>query len=157
MTVRPGGLILASALFLTTTPPSAHAQDSPLKVEIRIKQAFVRNTQDFDVSTKIENTGTGQEILHLSQCSYSTLQWMTDNPSVHVKEIFCKKNRLVDIRLNPGEVYERPLPVRTTLPVSGVPQTIAFRLGFSPRREAGLRASDKGDRVWSNAVTLTVK
>jgi hypothetical protein len=158
-------MMLAATLFFTVTALTVYGQDSPLKVDIKTTQAVVRNVRDFDISTKIENVGKEEQLLHLSQCSYSGLQWTADNASVHVKQIFCKKNRLIDIRLRPGEAYERALPVRIEIPVLGLPQPVTFRLGFSPWDGAVLVGSHPTPTppsapvppIWSNAVTVTVK
>ncbi len=157
--------ILAATLFLTVISPTAYGQESPLKIEIKTTPAAVKNMKDFAVGTRIENVGKEEQLLHLSQCSYSSLQWTADNPSVHVKQIFCKENVLIDIRLKPGEAYERALPVRIEIPVLGLPQRVTFRLGFSPRNEAVLGGinptppppSAPGAPIWSNAVTVNIR
>ena len=95
-------VVLAAILFFTAM---AYGQDSPLKAEIKTTQAVVKNIQDFVVSTKVENVGKEDQLLHIAECSYPE-QWTADNPSVHVKQVFCKKNPLIDIRLKPGEALK---------------------------------------------------
>jgi hypothetical protein len=156
--------LLAAMLFFTVTVPT-HGQDSPLRVEIKTAQAAVKNSRDFEVRTKVENVGIEEQILYLSQCSYSAIQWTADNPSIHVKKIFYKENALIDIRLKPGEVTEGALPVRIEIPDVGLPQEVTFRLGFSPRDGAiSIRtnptlpqSSAPVPPIWSNAITLAVK
>jgi hypothetical protein len=157
-------VLLVLPLFFTVTAPAAYGQDLFLRVEIKTMQTTVNNARDFDITTKIENIGKEEQFLHLSQCSYSSLQWAADNPSVHVKQIFCKKNRLIDIRLKPDETYERALPVYIEIPVLGIPQAVTFRLGFSPRDETilvgphpiPLQPLAPVRPIWSNALTVNV-
>src|SRR5262245_51829138 len=69
---RRSGMLL-SLLLLIAISPTAHGQDSLLRIEIRMPQASIKNGHDVEVSTKIINTGSDDLVLHLSQCSYSTL------------------------------------------------------------------------------------
>jgi hypothetical protein len=167
MSERSGkGMMLAATLFFTIAVPTVYAQDSPLKVSIKMTQTVVTNTQDFDVSTKIENIGQEEQILHVSQCWYSSMQWTADNPSVHVKQIFCKKNASIDIRLKPGEATEGVLPVHMEIPVLEFPQPVTFRLGFCPAvcrnpiLDRTLPTSPPPlaavPTIWSNAVTVKI-
>jgi hypothetical protein len=159
-------VMVAAVLFLTAMPSTTQAQDSALMIEIRTTQAVVKNNQDFAVNAKITNTGKEDQILHVSQCWHSGMQWASDNPSVHVKEIRCKENSLMGIRLKPGKVCCEWLafPVRVSL-TAGEPTTtsaVSFRLGFIEVGE-GLTgppdlapASTAVPRIWSNVVTVTV-
>lgn len=159
------GMMLAATLFFAVMGPKVYCQDSPLKIDIKTTQAVVKNGQDFEVRTKIENVSKEEQILHLSQCSYSALQWRADDPSVHVKQIFCKKNRLIEIRLKRGEAYERVLPVRIEILVPGLPHPVTFRLGFSLRDEVisvatppiPPPASSAVPPIWSNAITVNIE
>lgn len=165
MTAGSGKRMMQAALFFIVISPTAYSQGVPLEIEIKTTQPVVKNAQEFAVGTRIENVGKEERLLRLSQCSYSALQWTADNPSVHVKQIFCKKNTLSDIRLKPGEAYERALPVRIEIPVLGLPQPITFRLGFSLWNESILVGtkliapppSALIPPIWSNALTVTVK
>jgi hypothetical protein len=155
------GMMLSATLFFIAISTTAFGQVSPLKVEIKSTQMVVKNLQNFEVSTRIENIGKEEMQIHLSQCSYSSLQWSADNSAVHVKQIICKKNAVSVIRLKPGEAYEKALPIQIEVPILGIPQHVTFRLGFSPWDEVGVPVTPSppfhpGAPIWSNAITLNI-
>jgi hypothetical protein len=167
MTKDSATVVVLAAMFFTVTAAAAYGQGSSLKVEIKTTQSVVKNNQDFGASTKIENVSKQDQILHVSQCWYSAMQWTADNSSVHVRQVFCKKNALMDIRLKPGEANEGVLPVHVSLPARELmtPAAVSFRLGFifpgdevlpvgphatAPPPSAPVRL------IWSNVVTVTV-
>ena|SRR5947209_11703351 len=82
-----------------------------IAIEIKPKQATVKNSQDFSVGTTIRNTGKEDQQLEIWSCSYPE-QWIVDNPIVHIMAVSCKKNTVVHVRLKPGEAYDRALSVR---------------------------------------------
>ena len=119
------------------------ATESPLKVVITTPQAAVKNEQDFDVSTKIENIGKEYRLIVLtSQCGSAqdwTGLWASDNSLVRVNQpaddrhIRCIENPLVEIGLKPGETYEGTLSLHASLPTQkSAPSVVSFRLGFTP-------------------------
>jgi hypothetical protein len=159
-------VLLATVLSLIGTAATAYGQESPLKVEVETARAVVKNTQDFVVSTTVENVGKEDQLLHIGTCSYAE-QWTTDNPSVHVKNPVCRKNPLMDIRLRPGGSFKRPLAVTVSLPAKELrtPLAVSFRLGFSPMDEVIVAQthpnppshSAPAPPIWSNVVTRTVR
>jgi hypothetical protein len=166
MASRNGTMMrLAALLFCTFLSAGAYGQEAPLKIEIKTTQPIVRNAQEFSVSTKIENTGVEEQVLRISQCAYSSMQWTADNPLVHVKDIFCKKNAICFIRLHPGQAYERPLPVRIDAPAQELLKPVTFRLGFrllgelisAKSHPLPQRSSAPGTLIWSNSVTVNVR
>jgi hypothetical protein len=130
---------------------AANAQQPPIKVEIKLEQATVKNGQCVSVGTTIKNASTDDQHLRIWSCSYPQ-QWTTDNPAVALKQVPCKENALDDVHLRPGEVYDRNLAVSVFVAArEGLERQITFRLGFSSWDEATVPP------IWSNAVTVDLK
>jgi len=129
----------------------AYSQGSPLTVEIQPAQSTVKNDQDFLVATTIRNVGRDEQSLQIWSCSYPT-QWKADKPSVHLRQVPCKKNSLEHVILKPGEAYERTLSIRVGAANKDEQESIAFRLGFEPAGDAASSVS----LIWSNSVTVNV-
>lgn len=90
------------------------------------------------------------------------MQWEADTPFIQVEQIACKKNRVVDIRLDPGQAHEQALPVRVEIPGAKVPHALRFRLGFKPGNRTAETEDATGSEgiaalpIWSNPLELRV-
>ena len=146
-------VLLAAMLFVTATA-IFYGEDSSLNVEIKPVPAVVKSGQEFSVNTKVKNVGREDQSLQIWSCSYPE-HWTADNPSVHVEGVECEKNGLMDVRLKPGEAYEKALSLRVWVASRLSEESVTFRLGFAP----WIRATKRADRpnIWSNAVTVNVK
>jgi hypothetical protein len=146
--------LLLSVSLLFFAKLSAFSQSSTIKVEIEATQTAVKKNESFSVSTALYNTSREVQVLEVMSCSYPT-QWEVDNPSVFVNQVGCLRNVLSRIRLNPGEGYKRPVSIQIKLIDRGMPiEPVTFRLGFQDDNPG---AVPKPKRIWSNAVTVSVK
>ena len=143
MIQRFGSRLLLPMLLLSR---SVSGQSSLLKVHVNTPE-MVRNGQEFRIQTRIENTGQADVAFRIAECSYPE-QWMADNPSVHIRKTFCKKNPVKEVRLKPGEGLERAFAVSLELPANR--EAVSFRLSFRP-------AGSESDAVWSDAVSVRVQ
>jgi hypothetical protein len=141
------------ALLLCFAGLGAYGQDAAMTVEIKPARTAVNNYEPFQVATAIRNTGKEEQSLKIWSCSYPT-QWVADNPSVKVNLVSCKKNDLLDVKLDPGKTCEREVSVRVQLDAgNGKPEPVTFRLGF--KTEAHV-IGQPDLPIWSNPVTVTV-
>lgn len=147
---------LFATLLLCFGGLAAYGQSSPIVAEIRPAQASVKNNEDFSVSTSLRNTSNSEQSLEVLYCGYS-VQWVTDNPSVHVDfaEGGCMHNFPHKTVLKPGEAYERALSVHVELASgNGQLESVTFRLGFQDENTPTVPTVP---RIWSNAVTVSVR
>jgi hypothetical protein len=132
---------------------AAYGQDSPFKVEIKLAQPKVNNYESFSVATAIRNMSSVEQSLDIWSCSYPT-QWVSNNSSVHVNLVSCKKNDLLQVKLKPGEACERSVTIRIQLePGDGKPESATFLMGF---KSATFVTGQSNLPLWSNPVTVTV-
>jgi hypothetical protein len=129
----------------------ALAASSPLRIEIQTAQQTVKMGAPFPVVTKIKNISEDAVTLQIWICSYGQ-NWIIDNSFMHISPIPCGKNYLESVRLKPGEVYTRELPVSTDASSNNSGDTIAFRLGFMD----GGPNNGLPRPVWSNPITLKI-
>jgi hypothetical protein len=138
-------------LGLSLTGMTSRGDDLPMRVEIKLAQLAVRNNEEFSVSTVVRNISGGAQSLQVWSCSYSE-QWTPDNSAIRLTPAACKKNDIVQVRLGPGEVYQRTLSARIRLAEPRIPGPVTFRLEFRPG------GSEKtGVSLWSNAITAEVE
>jgi len=142
-------LILILVLFFAGM--ATYGQDSPTRAEIKVAQSTVKNNEEFSVYTSIRNVGRDEQSVPLWSCSYPE-QWTADNPAVHIAGAACKKNDVVQVRLKPGEAYERTLLVRIGAE-HRAQRWVTFRLGFEPPDH---EKTGTASRIWSNAITVNV-
>ena len=115
---------------------------------------MVKSGEEFSVTTRVKNAGRADQQLEIRSCSYPE-HWIADNPSVHVEGVECEKNGLVNVKLKPGEVYEKALTLRVWVAPELSEESVTFRIGFAP----WIRATKRADRanIWSNSITVNVK
>jgi hypothetical protein len=147
--------VLSSALLFCLTGLTAYCQGSPLKIEITTAKSAVKNDEEFSVNTVIRNTGRNDQVLAILDCCYSML-WVADNPSVYVDcGEACMNNSLYEMKLKPGDSYEKTVLVHVEPLIGDAPyQQATFRLGF--RNDTEGTQSPNPLRIWSNAVTVNV-
>ena|ERR1035437_3345288 len=128
----------------------AYCGDASFTVEARVGYRTVRNNEEFSVFTSVRNIGKTVQLLRVWSCSYPQ-QWTTDNASVQVKQVSCRKNYLSQVKLEPGEVYEKPLSLSAN--VGAAQKLITFRLGLDLEASA---VAASASRVWSNELTVKI-
>jgi hypothetical protein len=157
MTEGSKGVLLATMLFFTLTATTAPGQDSPLEVAIKTSQAVVRSNRDFIVDATIRNISKEDQVLKTDGCHYGDWNWQTDNPAVRVqeqREIRCKENLLLYLRLKPGEVFKKVLSLRIAVPAGEVmEQSVIFRLGLELRLGYNL-STRSPPYTWSDPITI---
>jgi archaellum component FlaF (FlaF/FlaG flagellin family) len=141
----------------TASPRRDYARDnlevSPLKAEIKLAQATVKNHETFSVSTTLINSSSTVWMLNVPMCGYSSA-WRSDNPSVLLAGESCLKNAVSKIYLKPGETFEKTVPVRVELADGNAqPESVTFRLGF---KDPTCWSAQGIPPNWSNAVTVSV-
>ncbi|MGB9407375.1 MAG: hypothetical protein WCA89_07550 [Terracidiphilus sp.] len=128
---------------------------SPLKAEIALARETVINDEIFFVNTTLRNTGSNVWDLG-GGCGFLN-QWTSDSPSILVigEACFSEKNiHNMEVRLKPGETYERAVPVRVHLAADGDQhESVTFRLRFN---DPTFNLHPEVPPVWSNAVTVNV-
>jgi hypothetical protein len=132
---------------------AAYGEDLPVTVEIRVAQSTVKKNQEFLVSTTVRNVGKDEESLQIWSCSYPE-QWTTDNLAVHIIGAACRKNDVIQVKLKPGESYERALSIYIDVAVEHrASKPVTFRLGLE---RATSKKTGIASPLWSNAVTVNV-
>jgi hypothetical protein len=147
--------------FLTLVILFSSTDKGPLKISVKGPQGPLSASQSFDLETSITSMSDQTQILHLSQCSYSSLQWSSDSSLIQVDDLPCKKNRVFDIVLKPGASYAGSLPLHAAAPRVSLPHSIQFRVGFHPRMEASPRSGRTLDSaasaiIWSEPIMVTI-
>jgi RNA polymerase sigma factor (sigma-70 family) len=108
----------------------------PQKVQVRVEEPF-------DVRLRVVNSSRSTQSLRVMNCSWDE-HWKSSNGQVSWVGWNCAKNFAVTEKLEPGEVYEKTLPM---LLLAGGPQRkVSFRMGFTP---IGSKRT-----YWSNEVTV---
>jgi hypothetical protein len=146
--------LLFSILLFCFGGLAVFGQSSPLKAEIVLVKTTVKNNTDFYVKTVLRNTGDSEQSLEVLYCCYS-VQWASNNPSVHVDcDEACMNNSPGIIKLKPGQTYEKKVPVHVELRAESKDyELVTFRLGFQP---ASYRLKTDISRIWSNALMVSV-
>ncbi len=150
--------LLTAMVFCVGMAAFAHAQDSPLKVEIDTTHVIVKNAQSFEVNTKIRNNGGTPQTVRVWSCSYPR-HWSSDNLAVNVQQVPCRLDGLVNIRISPNSAYERTLTVRVAVPDTEPLRRhpVTFRLAFR-QFTSDLETSDQiAPPIWSNPISLTIE
>ena len=142
--------ILLLTMMGFSTGNAAYCGDASLIVEARVGHGTVRNNEEFLVSTVVRNIGETVQLLRVWSCSYPQ-QWTTDNASVQVKQVSCRKNYLSQVKLEPGKTYERLLSLSAN--VGAAQKVITFRLGLDSEASA---VAGSASRVWSNGLTVKI-
>jgi len=142
-------LLLAIVLSLAAAGRAAHLD---LQVAIQPALSTVNKDQDLSVATAIRNISMKDQSLQIWSCSYPK-HWISDNASVQVKNVGCKKNFLSHITLKPGEAYERILSTHIKIADERDQKSVTFRLGFKP---ATATTDGKVPTIWSNAATIKI-
>ena len=152
-------MAVSLSLILIYSPLNVFAQQTGLQIEINATQNIVHNDRAFEMGTSIRNTTKKEIVLQTHLCSYG--EWIANNSSVHVgawnaTKIACKKNPIQYIKLKPGDVYQRALPVRIKLASKIItPQEVTFRLGLKP--QLGFESAQLSSKfIWSNKITIKV-
>ncbi|MFY9854635.1 MAG: hypothetical protein WAK26_12240 [Terracidiphilus sp.] len=126
---------------------------SPLKPEIKLVQAAVKNHEKFSVPTTLINSGSTVWVLEVPLCGFS-YRWVSDNPSVQIYGEACLKNSVSKIYLKPGQTYEKAVLVRVEFAAGKAqPESVTFRLGF---KDPTCWSAQGIPPNWSNAVTVSV-
>jgi len=136
--------------IISLSAQSLFCADLSLVVEARMTRATVKDSEDFGMLTAVRNTGSSEVEMRVWSCSYSQ-QWETDSRSVRVKPTSCRKNYLTKISLAPGQAYEKAI-ILSVVDVTR-PQSIHFRLAFTPVMEGGVAAQP----IWSQEITAEVQ
>jgi len=154
-TVARGSLIaLCMMVICGFTSMVAYGQGETIQVAIESTHDTVKNDESFLVSANVKNVSRDEQSLEVWSCSLPK-QWLSDNPTVHVPDVPCKKNSATWIRLKPGESYNNQLQIYIALHSDHrTPEPIDFRLGFQPIDFQG--TAGVSFPIWSNAVTINV-
>lgn len=141
----------------STVPTITFGQDAGLKVEISASHTDIGDKQTLAIDATIRNISKEEQVLQTDMCHYGDWNWMTDNPAVRVQKpqaIPCKKNPLLYVKLQPGDVFKETVSVQLLLSVRGTgKQAFTFRLGFQPR--LGYEPSTEPlSYIWSNPLKI---
>jgi hypothetical protein len=132
---------------------TGHAGELSLQIAIDLTQSTVGKDQDLPVATTIRNVGTTDQSLWIWSCSYPK-HWVSDNASVRIKDVGCKKNFLSHVSLKPGEKYERVLSTHIHITDDKEHQkSLRFRLGFKPVTS---KITDVVPIIWSNVASIQI-
>lgn len=141
--------IIITLCIFCFAPSPARAGQSPFKIEIYPDQTSVKSGMMFLVRARVSNATDGSVDLLCYSCSYDK-HWITDIPGVFVQPWTCGEDKLEQMTLEPGDIYEKNLILYISKKDGAGPVT--FRLGFIHTLENG----DQMEPVWSDPVTLRV-
>ncbi len=122
-------------------------KDQTLTVSIKPQKdrTLIKEKELFKVDLRVVNLSKLPQSFKVMSCSWYE-HWKTNNERVSWMGWDCKENSPTDVKLAPGEAYEKTLPM---LRVAGKPKEKAsFKMGFTP---IGSKQT-----FWSNEVTLQV-
>ena len=145
-----------AVLVLTSDSPHAFASDPLFRLEARVTPAIIADGRVFTANVTIRNTSQDEQSLQTTQCTYGDWNWKSDQAPLRVEYhpgAACEKNRVVYVRLKPGDAFNEALPILPTLPAAT--KSLTFRLGFDPRLGSGTSVQTLPS-VWSNSVTVSV-
>jgi RNA polymerase sigma factor (sigma-70 family) len=121
-------------------------EENTLTVTIKPQKNRVRAKEPFKVDLRVVNSSTSTQSFRVMNCSWDE-HWKSSNERVSWERWDCKENCDETVKLEPGEAYEKTLPM---LLVARQPQgKVTFKMGFTP---IGSKQT-----FWSNEITLTVE
>ena len=150
--------IVAWTCILSCAASVAPCSAQTLTAEIKVATTAVKNNESFPVITIVRNVGSVEQSLLVWGCSYPS-QWLPDNPAVHAEVVACLKNSSEEIKLKPGQTYQRTVSLSVQLAGDGTDRKeVIFRLGYGPDAYFGTQpsTSPKVPLFWSNAASVTV-
>jgi hypothetical protein len=122
------------------------ADPAPLGVTVQALANRVRVNEPFEVRLRVVNRSESPQLFRVMSCSWYE-HWRSNNPRASWADWPCHKNVPRTVALEPGQAYEKALPMRVA---AGTPAgETSFRLGFTPL--------DGKQTYWSNEVTLRVE
>ncbi len=118
---------------------------STLTVTIKPKVNQVRINTPFDVDLRVVNSSKSTQSFQVMDGSWDE-HWKSNNDRVSWVGWDCTKNFPVTVKLEPGERYEKTLPM--LLPTGKPLEKLSFKMGFTP--------IDSKETFWSNEVSVQV-
>jgi hypothetical protein len=122
------------------------ADAGPLAVTAQVQADRVRVNEPFDVRLRVVNRSESPQSFRVMSCSWYE-HWRSNNPRVSWTDWPCHKNVPKAVALEPGQAYEKALPMR--VPAGAPPGEVSFKLGFTPL--------DGKRTYWGNEITLRVE
>lgn len=136
--------------------PATKADDKPkaaegdkeqlLTVIIKPQKNAARLNEPFKVDLRVVNSSKSTQSFQVMSCSWPG-HWKSSNERVSWQGWPCAKNIELTVKLEPGEAYEKTLPMLVT--VGEAQEKVSFKMGFTP--------IDSKQTYWSNEVTLQVE
>jgi hypothetical protein len=105
----------------------------------------VKPGEEFEVKLRVVNSSEEPQSLKVWSCTWD-MHWKSSNLRIGYRPWPCYANGIMDVRLQPGEAYEKVLVMKFT---GGTLKTESLRMGFTPHGEK--------TTYWSNEVVLGVK
>jgi uncharacterized protein (TIGR03067 family) len=121
-------------------------KENALTVTIKPQKKQVRAKEPFDVDLRVVNLSKSPQSFRVMNCSWYE-HWKSSNGRVSWQGWDCAENAAVTVKLDPGEAYEKTLPM---LLLAGKPlEKVSFKVGFTP---IGSKQT-----YWSNEVTVQIE
>jgi hypothetical protein len=112
----------------------------PFRITVKPKKDKVEVNQPFDVELRVVNASPSPQSFRVMSCSWDE-HWRSSEPRVTWVAWPCFNNGPVQVKLAPGEAYEKTLPMRLT--AAG---RVSFKMGFAP--------VESKRTYWSSEVSL---
>jgi RNA polymerase sigma factor (sigma-70 family) len=128
--------------------PAAKANEKAdmLTVTIKPQKNPVRVKEPFKVDLRVVNSSKAAQSFQVMSCSWDE-HWKSSNDRVSWEGWPCAENSAVTVKLEPGEAYEKTLPM--LLPAGKPQEKVSFKMGFTP---IGSKQT-----FWSDEVTVQVE
>lgn len=109
-------------------------------------KAEIKAGEEFAVNLRVVNSSDEPQSFKVWSCSWD-VNWHWRNHRFGYTPWDCYRNGIIEIRLQPGEAYEKMLSMK--LVGEGTSKTESLRMGFAP--------SGEQKTYWSNEVVLGVE
>jgi RNA polymerase sigma factor (sigma-70 family) len=151
------GMLGTGKMDAKTDEPAAKTDDKSkepegdaaqaLKVTIKLGTAHIQFRDKFNLDLRVENVSKEIVSFESATCSWIA-DWTPSTKRVSWETWECFSNRLVTVKLKPGETYEKSLAMFL---VPG--DQVSFKMGFTPRN---LTPKNSKQTYWSNELTLQI-